>query len=178
MQKNYKKKRERKNKQEIINKKENNIKTLIITSSGVIAFILLFYLANLGLTKLGAFEEGYTKPVAEEKEISYEEILAGNVFNRPYNTYYCLFDTYGDLTNNVYIEYLLSSKEYKNKIYKVDLSSPMNKTIVSEEINKKATKPSELKINNITLIKIEKGKISTYLVGDTKITTYLENLSK
>lgn len=176
MQKRYKNKRERKNKIETTN--ENGLKTIIITASSVVLFIGLFYGLNLILTKMGAFEEGYTKPIKTAAEINYDEILYGNVFNKPEKTYYVIFDTYGDLTNNVYIEYLISSKEYSNKIYKVDLSNPMNKNINSDKSNKKASKPSELEINDTTLIKISSGKITNYIIGDEKIESYLEKLSK
>ena len=48
-----------------------------------------------------------------------------------------------------------------------------NKKFISEEENKKATEPSELKINGITLIKIVKGKIDKYISGSEAIEEYL-----
>jgi len=178
MQKSYKKKRERKNKTAEITEEKIQIKTTIITIVSVLLFIGIFYGLNLGLTALGVYEEGYIPPIKAATEISYDEILVGNVFNKPQQTYYVLFDTFGDQTNNVYIEYLISSKEYENKIYKVDMSNPMNKTAISTESNKKATKASELKINGTTLIKIVSGKILGYTTGEDEIISYLEKLAK
>lgn len=176
MRKNYKKKRERKNKTE--ENENNQMKTTIITIASVVLFIGVFYGINLGLTALGVYEEGYVAPVKAATEISYDEILLGNVFNKPEKTYYVIFDTYGEQTNNVYIEYLISSKEYENKIYKVDMSNPMNKSAISTESNEKATKASELKINDTTIIKVVSGKILGYITGEEEIISYLEKLSK
>jgi len=177
MKKNNNKKRVRnKNNKEAENKTE--IKSFLIILFIVIGFILIFFLIILGLSALGVFEEGYTKPTTENSEISYDEILIGNVFNKPENSYYVLFDTFLDETNNVYINYLITSKEYDNKIYKVDMSNPNNKKYLSNESNKKATKVSDLKINGITLIKITNKKITQYLTGSNEIEKHLENLSK
>ena len=52
------------------------------------------------------------------------------------------------------------------------MSIKENAKYKGETANKKATKVSELSINDITLIKISNGKITTYLVGNEEIEGY------
>lgn len=176
MQKRYKRKRERNNKNKV--EEKNDLKTFLITLGVVVGFVLVFYLISLGLSTLGVFEAGYVAPTKGVSEISYDEILIGNVFNKPEKSYYVVFDTYSDETNNVYVNYLVTSKEYDEKIYIVDMANPNNSPYKSNEPNKNATKASELKINDITLIKVSNGKILEYHVGDAEVEKRLKNLSK
>ena len=54
------------------------------------------------------------------------------------------------------------------------MSIPENAKYAGEKSNKKATKPSELQINGITLIKIKNGRIVDYIEGSDKIEEYLK----
>ena len=58
-------------------------------------------------------------------------------------------------------------------VYKVDMSKEENSKYKSESANKNAKNVSELKINDITLIKITNGKISSYIIGRESIEEYL-----
>ena len=49
------------------------------------------------------------------------------------------------------------------------MSLKENSKYAGEEANKKATKVSELSINDINLIKITNGRISEYYVGSEEI---------
>ena len=52
----------------------------------------------------------------------------------------------------------------------------MNKNYLSEEGNSSASSVSELKINGVTLIKIEEGKNIEYVEGSSNVETYLKNM--
>lgn len=150
---------------------ENKIKSAIYTVVGVFLFFGLMYLCVLGLNKLGAFEEGYKKPDTKT-EFSYEKIMIGNVFNRSEKSYYVLFDNYKNYMVNNYIDSLI--KDSDEVVYKVDMSLSENASHISDESNKSASNSEELKINDITLIKISNGKIVKYLTGSDEIESYLE----
>lgn len=150
---------------------DDKIKSMIYTIIGVFAFFGLMYLCVLGLNKLGAFEEGYTK-VQNNVEFNYEKIMIGSVFNREEKTYYVLFDNYKDNKVDSYINSLVDGLDYT--VYKVDMSLSENSSHISETENKNASNSSELKINDITLIKITNGKIVKYLSGIDAIESYLE----
>lgn len=150
---------------------EDKIKSAIYTVVGVFLFFGLMYLCVLGLNKIGAFEEGYKKPDTKT-EFSYEKIMIGNVFNRSEKSYYVLFDNYKNYMVNNYIDSLI--KDSDEVVYKVDMSLSENASHISDESNKSASNSEELKINDITLIKISNGKIVKYLTGSDEIESYLE----
>ena len=87
------------------------------------------------------------------------------------NEYYVLFDDFSNLKSDSYVSYLAGKSDIK--VYKVDLSKPENKVFKSEESNKNAKRASELKINDVTLIRIKNGKIVNYIESSAKIEEYL-----
>ena len=172
MKLNYKRPKRERNKNVIEIDEKDDLQKFFITLAIVIGFVGIMYLGVLGLQKLGVFEEGYTKPTSDATTISDEEILIGSVFNRPEKNYYVLFDTLSDNNKNVYIEYL-SSKDLDYRLYKVDMSISPNSKYVSDKSNTKAKTVTDLKINGITLIVINNGKISKYITGSDEIVGYL-----
>lgn len=151
---------------------EDKAKSTIISIVSIVGFLALFYLLALGLEKLGVFDEGYNKPI-RNTEISYTDILIGETFNREEKEYLVLFDTFGDKTNDVYVEYMFNKYE-KLGTYKVDMSILPNSKYLSDEVNKKPKTVSDLKINDITLIRIKNGVVAEYLTGSEEISKYLE----
>ena len=53
----------------------------------------------------------------------------------------------------------------KLPVYKVDMSKSENALFKSEESNPKAKDASELKINDVTVIKFKNNKIAEYITG-------------
>ena len=58
----------------------------------VVAFIAM-YLITLGANKAGLFDPGYNKPEVSDAVISYENIMAGTIFNREGNYYVAILDS-------------------------------------------------------------------------------------
>ncbi|MBR4177774.1 MAG: hypothetical protein IKR57_00305 [Bacilli bacterium] len=173
MQLKYKTKKRERNKVNEEVTTTDSIKSFGKTLIGVVIFLGLMYLMGIGFQKLGAFDIGYTAPTKDATEISYEFIPASTVFNRSDSVYYVLFDNYkNSFSNYNYIEKLIE-KETKTAVYKVDMSKKDNAKVIGEKANPKATKYSELSIDDVTLIKITKGKITLYLSGSEKIEEYL-----
>ena len=98
--------------------------------------------------------------------------MIGNVFNRDEKNYLVLFDNYKNYKVNSYINSLIKNSD--ETVYKVDMSLSENASHISDESNKNATSSEELRINDVTLIKISKGKIVKYLTGSEEIESYLE----
>ena len=163
----YKSPKRERNKNKNVVSDEIKIKSFLINLASVLLFIGLVYLGTLGLKALGVFDPGYTKPTKEATKIDYEYILAGTVFDRTEKEYYVIFDDY-DKNEYKYTNSLVKDGA-KIPVYKVDLSKAENSSCISEESNPNAKNASELKINDITLIRITKGKISKYIVGNEKI---------
>ena len=163
-------KRER-NKNKIEVSDNDKIKSAVYTLVGVLVFVGVVYGLVLLMEKGGLFEEGYTKPTSEATEISSEYIAGSTTFTRDMNEYYVLFDDFSNLKSDSYVSYLAGKSDIK--VYKVDLSKPENKVFKSEESNKNAKRASELKINDVTLIRIKNGKIVNYIESSDKIEEYL-----
>ena len=98
--------------------------------------------------------------------------MIGNVFNRKEKTYYVLFDNYKNYKTDSYINSLIDDMD--EVVYKVDMSLSENSSHISDESNKNASSSDEIKINDITLIKISNGKIVKYLTGIEEIESYLD----
>lgn len=153
---------------------KDEAKSFAGTLIGVLVFLGVCYLGVLGMQALGVFDKGYIAPDKGETEISHEFISIGTVFNRDLDTYYVLFDNYeSDYTKDAYINYLVDY-ELKDKVYKVDMNDLNNSKYKSDEANTKAQKVEDLKINDITLIKISKGKNVKYITGSEKIEEFLK----
>lgn len=167
-------KRER-NKNKVVERTaKDEAKSFAGTLIGVLVFLGVCYLGVLGMQALGVFDKGYTAPDKGETEISHEFISIGTVFNREIDTYYVLFDNYeSDYTKDAYINYLVDY-ELKDKVYKVDMNDLNYGKYKSEEANTKAQKVEDLKINDITLIKIVKGKNVKYITGSENIEAFLK----
>lgn len=146
----------------------NNYKSIIITAVIVLVIAVLFYLLSVYITNKP------DKVIIPEGSISYEQISAGSTFTMGDKKYLVVFynrDNGGDITTAV--------SNYKSKkdalpIYYVDYNDAINAGVVSNDSsNPNATKASELKVKNPTLIEISNGSISQYVEGEGKIIDYL-----
>ena len=140
-----------------VNDAEDQVKKFIIILVGVAIVCVLSYLFTAKF-----LVKDNSDSTKEETTITYENIRVGNVFNRPYKSYYVLAT---DLTKNTTYQSLVStftSNHSDEKVYFIDLSLDINKDFIGKS-NKNATNASEIKLSDPTLIKIENGKITSYL---------------
>lgn len=145
---------------------DSNYKSAIITIIVVLVVIGLFYLFAVYITNKPQ------KINVPEESISYEQITAGSTFNMSDDEYIVLFYS---RENNSEITEKISSYKSRNKIgvYYVDLDDAINNTVVSDKSNKNATKASELKVTNPTIIRIKNGKITNYIEGQKDVVNYI-----
>ena len=141
-------------------------KSVIITVVVVLLFVGLFYLFAVYITNKPE------KTKIPEETISYEQITAGSTFNMSDEEYVVLFYS---RENNSEITSKISSYKTNKKInvYYVDLDDAINNSVKSDTSNKSATKASELKVVNPTLIKINNGKIVEYVEGQSNVVNYI-----
>ncbi len=168
-------KKETKQKLKKLETEENKIvKRFIIVLLVVILFIVaIYFVTKIFVAKDSNKEDTKT----QEVEFNYDMTILGSAFNRPYDEYYVITYKSSDdeaLTlSNVISTY--NQKENHLKIYFADLDDYMNKEFYDEEnVNKKATNASELKVGKYTLIKFKNGQISKYIEGIENIKTELE----
>lgn len=134
----------------------------LIVLSVIIVLVLGFYfISKFFILDQNLFENTYIPGT-----VNSERIVVGTLFNRPEKEYYVIaYDE--DAKDAVYYSSLSASYKGEKalKVYHLDLGNVLNKSyyIKEGESNKKATKPSEIKLKDLTLIKIKEGKIEKYL---------------
>lgn len=156
-------------------KDEMDIKGAVILVLVLIGVVLVMYGLTVGAQKLGWFDVRYVKPELQTATISYENILAGTIFNRQSGEYYVMIADFSS-DDNIYLSSLGSlykNKEDKLNLYSVDLGNEMNKSIIGETSNPSAQSVESLSINEPTLILVKDGRNSKYIPGFDNIKTEL-----
>lgn len=131
----------------------------------------LYLLTRAFVTKdLFSKEEDKTEEVAEGK-VDYNVAIMGQIFNRPYTEYYVAIYNAKDgkyMSDMASLLYSYSNKENKDKnlhMYTVDLSNHLNADYYDpENVNTKAQSVADMKVGDITLLKIKNKKITKYIV--------------
>ena len=166
-------------------KKVNNNKVTYRTSEqdemikfvAVILVVLLcvggIYLFTRAFVTKDLFKDDKeTSEVVKEGTVNYDVAIMGQLLNRPYKQYYvAIYDTTGDYASDMYaLTYNYSQLENHKHMYTIDLANELNKSYYDvENVNTKATKVSEMKVGDITLIKVKNGKIDKYVVDYAKM---------
>lgn len=155
-----------------VNEDTNQMKKFFLILLCVAIITLLLYFLTAKYLVKDNFQDKQEE--VSEVEFSYDTVNVGNVFNRPYDSYYVF--AYDSSSNyaSYYATLLSNFKESETPIYFLDLSVELNKKYVKETSNPSASKPSELSLKEPTLILIKDGKISKYYEDISKIEEVLK----
>ena len=140
-------------------------------------FFLVLIIVIIVIILAFVFSSFFLKDEAKDYEyqtgqISTTTAIVGTILNNPESEYYVLayansYVTYGN--------YHTSNQKNAINIYYLNLNSPFNKDYyVTENSNPKATKISDLKMKDGTLLHIKNGKITEYIEGIDKIASKLK----
>lgn len=150
-----------------INEDTNQVKKFIIILVCVALIAgLLYFLTAKYLIKDNFQDETNT---SSDVTIAYDNIRAGNLFNRPYDKYYVFAYDPTSTKSGYYAALLYNFANGDDKIYFLDLSLEINKNYIGEKSNPKASDASELSLTDPTLILIEDGKIKKYYDDEESI---------
>lgn len=163
--------------------KESNIspevKQAVIILVSVVVFCFLVYFVTAVVK--GEIKFGSNKKNTTPAEIQYQEILAGETFNKPDSTYYVLFIDFSDVkfTPLMGLVDAYTKKENASYVYYVDLEKGFNTPFrTEEEANKNVSMAKDLKVKSPTMIKISDKKNVEYLEGYDTIEQTLTDLAK
>lgn len=111
--------------------------------------------------------------------IQYDEIIVGEILNRPENEYLVLVKKENDVNYDLYQSYLsiYSGKTNPLRVYNVDLGIIFNAAAVGEETVLFGD-VQDFKFGDSTLIKVSNHEISQSFVGNEQIESYLKELIK
>ena len=140
---------------------------VVLLSVGAIYLITRAFITKDLFTKAPETQE-----TVQSGTVNYDVAIMGQLLNRPYKEYYAvIYDSEGDYNADM-ITLLSNYNKQKNHkhIYTIDLANELNKSYYDKEnVNKEATKVSEIKVGDITLIKVKNGKIVKYIVDYAKM---------
>ncbi len=143
---------------------ENMIKRFIIIVVVISLLVGLVYGATELLKK-----DNKENTVSEEGKIDYNVLTIGMLLNRPEKEYYVLVYDNGNTDAVLYSSLMnsYSSKKDSIKIYYCDLGNKLNNKYYNvnndNKSNPSAKSIKELNFGDLTLLKIEKGKIVEYI---------------
>jgi len=159
------KKKRKEEKVKIIPDESNEIIRFAKVLGIVIVLILALYLfTGIFITK-DLFNKKDNKDAGEVKEVdfNYEVTVLGSLLNRPYDEYYVIVFNSDDKQENTYMS-IVDDYENPVKIYFADLNSPFNSIFYDKDnSNPKATTVEDIKVGDLTLIKVKDSKIVKYL---------------
>ncbi len=146
----------------------------------VVLFLVVFYLLAMIMT--GEIKFGNKKTKEETTQIQYDEILAGETFNKNEDEYYVLYFNFSEKLSSTYLTYrdgYLEKTEHF-PMYMVDLEKGFNTSYVKnneEEIKEYPENISELKVVNPTIVKVKDKKVVERVEGKDKVKEFLKNIN-
>lgn len=149
----------------------------------VILLIAIIYFATAILTGEINFNKKKNNNVSDDVMIQYDEIVAGQSFTRPNSSYYVLYYNFTDSGASKYLSLrnAYTAKDKALSVYMVDLEKAFNSTVVREKDSKFVDKPTnikDLKVENPTLLKFEKGRVAQRISGKENIENHFEDITK
>ena len=145
----------------------NEIKSFIIIVVVIAILVGIIY----GLTEIFKNDEVPADDVITGM-IDYDKTTVGTILNRPYDKYFVMVynsdDSKAVLYSTILTKYMQNSEEKGyTKIYYCDLNNKLNSEYFNKnndgKSNPKAKTIQELNFGDLTLLQIEKGKITKYI---------------
>lgn len=150
------------------------IKLIVI----ITVLFLIFYGITIFITRDKTKDKGTNNGTSAT--IDFDQILIGNLFDQPDDSYYVMVEDMDDVFVQPYRVYLsnYNSMDKAIHVYYSVLNHPLNAPFVGETNKTDIKNIKELKIAATTLLKIEKGKIVESITGKDELLKYFEKLTK
>ncbi|MBE6161714.1 MAG: hypothetical protein E7158_05815 [Firmicutes bacterium] len=152
---------------------QQEIKKFIIILAIVILIVVGVYFLTKDVVKK---KEAQKEENKTEVTFDYSKIILGELLNRPYDEYYVIVYNSKDPKVNTYSNFVSTYKTKENslKVYIADLNDSMNEKFYNkEESNPKAKSINELKLSDLTLIKVKNKQINKYIENEDNIKSEL-----
>lgn len=153
---------------------QKEVKKFIFVLLGLILIVVGVYFFTRAFVTKDLFDRKSNEVTYTEGVISYDVAIVGNMLNRPYDEYYLIAfdseDTKVNYYNTIVSNYF--NNDDSLKIYHIDLANELNKKYIATEdeaISKKFESIDKLKLGEVTLMKVENGKVTKFLTSIEKI---------
>lgn len=169
-------KKVKKNKVKIQTAEQLEIRNFLIVILVVLLCVGGIYLATrLFVTKdLGKNNDNQTQEETVSGTINYETAIMGTILNKADKEYYVAIYDQSDkgkyFADMLTLMFAYAEKENSLPVYTVDLANKLNADYYDpENVNVKATSVKDMKVGDITLLRVKKGKITKYIVDYAKM---------
>lgn len=152
-------------------------KSFLLVFLVVAVLVAALYVFTRAFVTKDLFTSDTTDEEIQAGVVNYDVTSMGQILNRPYDEYYvAIYDSEGDYSSDMYLMvYNYSAKDEHLHIYTVDLNNYLNSSYYDpENENTKAKELEDIKLGDITLLKIKDGKISKYIVDFSKMEKELD----
>lgn len=145
----------------------------------VVLFLLVFYFLAMIMT--GEIKFG-NKKKETPTEIQYDEILAGETFNKNEEEYYVFYFNFSEKIASTYLIYrdgYLGKTEHF-PMYMVDLEKGFNTRYVTKDEEEREEYPesiSNLKVTSPTIVKVKDKKVVERIEGKDEVKEFLKNIN-
>jgi len=156
------------------------IKRFIIILLILVIFVVgIYFFTRIFVTKdlFGNKDENNNTPISGT--VDYDTTLIGAMLSKPEEEYYVLAYKSEDITSDVYYGGLVTNYRKSTKalkVYTADLSNELNKKYYDNK-NVNTSSLETLKLGDVTLLKISKGKIVAVYTKEEDITKQLKYVS-
>lgn len=152
---------------------QQEIRNLCIVILVVLICVGGIYLLTRAFVTKDLFDKGETEEEVIAGTVNYDVAIMGQILNRPYTEYYVAIYNGEDAdyaSDMAMLVYNYNKKEKHLHIYTVNLANAMNIDFYDpENVNTKAQSLADLKVGDITLLKVKKGKITKFIVDYAKM---------
>lgn len=152
---------------------QEEIKKFLIVVLVVLLAVGAIYLCTRAFVTKDLFNsKDETEEVITPGTINDNVAIMGQILNRNYDEYYvAIYNSIGEFSSDMSrMVYNYGQKEKHLHIYSVDLNNKLNVDYYDpESVNVKAQSLEDIKVGDITLIKVKKGKIDKYIVDYSKM---------
>ncbi len=143
---------------------------VIVLIVGVYLFTRIFVTKDL-------FSQNDTTPTVNEGSINYEVTLIGSLLNKPETEYYVIIYDAQNLRSVYYSNLITNYKLNQDalKVYFANLDNELNQKFYDpENVNVDITNISDLKVGDLTLIKVSNGAIEQIWTNEASIAEELQ----
>lgn len=162
--------------EKILSEEGETLRRFLIIFGVIIVIVIGIYVVTAVLTDKDDKTDSLENTV-EETKIDYNIVNVGMILNRNQYDHYYVMVYDGSGINAMYYSAVITnyiSKKDSTKIFYCDLGNALNKDYASEKSNPYAKTIEEFAFGEVTLLEIEKGKITNYVEGIDEIKTILQ----
>lgn len=158
--------------QKYVTEEQMEIKKFIFVLLGLLILLVGVYFFTRAFVTKDLHKSTNNDVNYTEGKVSYDVVVVGTMLNRPVSEYYVYAFSNED-TKAIYYNTLVSKYSTNEKalqVYYLDIDNALNKDYVDKSnASKSFTTINDLKLGELTLMKVKDGKVTKYMTNEEEI---------